>query len=222
MDFKTKSELVIEVLEKMISGGEIKPGDRMTATEVAELLKVSRTPVNEALKRLSDRGIVNILPNVGFEVILLPWKEVEDSMRIKMILEKTVIRWIRDRNITVELEPIIKTANEVCEAIRIKDFVGYSELMQDFHFAFISLAESKPLLTSYTLAWAYRGLEEPSFNEFSNDLQELVSHHLKILDAISKKDFKLALQTAQIHEDRWIEIYKQYLSKMNYLDINTE
>ncbi len=218
IEYKSKSELVIEYLEEMISNGKLKPGDRMTATEVADLLHVSRTPVNEALKRLSDRGIVKILPNVGFEVIILLWNEIEDSIRIKMILEKTVIKWIRDRNIEVKLEPIMTIAKQVSKAIEMKDFSTYSTHMKNFHFAFISLANSKPLLTSYSLAWAYRDFEEPSFHEFASELQELVNHHISIINCIKTRDFDNALEISQRHEDRWIEIYKQYHAKMSYQD----
>lgn len=74
----------------------------------------------------------------------------------------------------VELELIITIAKHVSKAIEMKNFSTYSAHMKKFHFAFISLANSKPLLTSYSLAWAYRDFEEPSF-------QELLHHDLQFL-----------------------------------------
>ena len=51
--------LILEAIER----GDFKPGDRLVESELAERLGVSRTPVREALIRLSGDGLVVTLPN---------------------------------------------------------------------------------------------------------------------------------------------------------------
>lgn len=215
IQYQTKSEVTLRRLKEMISTGDLKPGDRVTATEVAQKLNVSRTPVNEALKRLSDRGIVTILPNVGFRINVLPWEEIQDSMRLKLILEKTAITWIKERNISVDLEPIKKKAISAIEAITHQDHAEYHKLMRDFHISFIALANSRPLLTSFTMAWDYQSFEKAQFIELSNELLDLVMDHTKILQCIEKKDYDGALSFTDEHLKRWITLYKTYVLNVN-------
>jgi DNA-binding GntR family transcriptional regulator len=51
------------LLRKMILTGALAPGERLNERELCERLKVSRTPVREAIKTLTQEGLLNSLPN---------------------------------------------------------------------------------------------------------------------------------------------------------------
>lgn len=50
-------------LRRLIIAGLLEPGERLRDQEIARWLGVSRTPVREALTRLSDEGFVELVPN---------------------------------------------------------------------------------------------------------------------------------------------------------------
>jgi DNA-binding GntR family transcriptional regulator len=56
---------VYELLRDAIVAAELEPGQRLSENELAALLKVSRTPVREALVRLVDDRLVEIAPQLG-------------------------------------------------------------------------------------------------------------------------------------------------------------
>lgn len=63
-------ELVAEQIEKRILDGELRSGDRLpTEREMAEQFRVSRTAVREAMKILSQKGLVDMRPGRGTIVI---------------------------------------------------------------------------------------------------------------------------------------------------------
>ena len=65
---QTLSDRVYVQLEEMLVTLQIQPGHVLSESELCKQLKVSRTPVGEALQRLAREGLVNILPRRGIVV----------------------------------------------------------------------------------------------------------------------------------------------------------
>ena len=61
----SRAELICKKIADDIVLGRFKPGERLDETMLAELFKVSRTPVREALKQLATHGLVVCRPNRG-------------------------------------------------------------------------------------------------------------------------------------------------------------
>lgn len=74
-------------LRAAILGGTFVEGAHLMETRLAETLGCSRTPVREALRRLSAEGLVEVLPNRGARVVAWPASELEDVFRIRALLE---------------------------------------------------------------------------------------------------------------------------------------
>src|SRR4051794_13023573 len=55
-----------ERIRELVLSGSVAPGAKLGQVELAEQLGISRTPVREALRRLSAEGLVEALPNRGF------------------------------------------------------------------------------------------------------------------------------------------------------------
>jgi DNA-binding GntR family transcriptional regulator len=64
----SRTEAVLEAVRRAILGGELKPGQSLVETELAEQLGVSKTPVREALKTLAGSGLVVMSPYKGASV----------------------------------------------------------------------------------------------------------------------------------------------------------
>ena len=61
----TLHEQVAQQLREMLVEGRIAPGAKLNERELSEVLKVSRTPLREAIKMLAAEGLVELLPNRG-------------------------------------------------------------------------------------------------------------------------------------------------------------
>ena len=72
---------VIELREKILSG-ELPGGMRLFEVPTAELLDISRTPVREALSRLTEEGLLNRLPGGGFVVRRFGFADVVDGAKV--------------------------------------------------------------------------------------------------------------------------------------------
>jgi DNA-binding GntR family transcriptional regulator len=63
--FRSKNEIVYDVLRQSIIQGEYKPGTRLVIDELAATLGVSQIPIREAMRQLEADGFVTIEPYVG-------------------------------------------------------------------------------------------------------------------------------------------------------------
>lgn len=87
---------VIELREKILSG-ELPGGMRLFEVPTAELLDISRTPVREALSRLTEEGLLNRLPGGGFVVRRFGFADVVDAIEIRGVMEGTAARLAAER-----------------------------------------------------------------------------------------------------------------------------
>ncbi|QEX16651.1 GntR family transcriptional regulator [Hypericibacter terrae] len=84
---RTLKEAVYGSLKAMILIGELQPGSRLTESALAERLKVSRTPLREALNRLERDGLVTNRPRHGYFVAAFDLKTFEESFGIREVLD---------------------------------------------------------------------------------------------------------------------------------------
>lgn len=85
-------DLVYTSLRRMILYNEIKPGDWLRQKEVSEQFQVSRTPVREAFRTLSQEGLVEIVPNHGARISALSIEEFEEIYALRMGIEGLAAR----------------------------------------------------------------------------------------------------------------------------------
>jgi DNA-binding GntR family transcriptional regulator len=74
-------------LRERIVGGAYAPGERLTETEVAAALAMSRTPVREALRGLAADGLVRSAGGRGVVVTALDPAGLRDAYRVRAALE---------------------------------------------------------------------------------------------------------------------------------------
>lgn len=83
------AEQTVQLIRDAIMTGTLRPGERYSVDQVAEVLRlgVSRTPVREALVRLSESGMVRVEPNRGYRIIKTDVRRVEELFRLRLVLE---------------------------------------------------------------------------------------------------------------------------------------
>jgi DNA-binding GntR family transcriptional regulator len=89
-------EQAYETIQGLILGMEIKPGEAVTETALAQRLGLSRTPVREAFKRLEQEGLI-VTTNHRKRVCILTIREMEELFDLKICVEGAVARWAAER-----------------------------------------------------------------------------------------------------------------------------
>lgn len=81
------SEQVYQVVRGLIVSGRMRPGEAVVEAALAARLGVSRTPVREALKRLSDEGLIDVFAQSGTFIAPISRKALEEAYVIRTALE---------------------------------------------------------------------------------------------------------------------------------------
>src|SRR5471030_2616454 len=106
-----------QALRDAVVCGELEPGRQLSENELAELLGVSRTPVREALIRLRDDRLVEIVPQLGTFVTRISVAAVEDAQFIREALECAAVRiaaTAADAGDISALAGLVRRQAEVC------------------------------------------------------------------------------------------------------------
>ena len=128
-----KNDSIYKELERRIIELTMKPGEIINEKELAQEFKVSRTPVREALLKLSEKELVEIIPRKGTYVSQIDIKKIKNTYEIKMYLEALAASLAAERATSEEIEEILKVIEELKKLDPKKDYKKYIELDQLFH-----------------------------------------------------------------------------------------
>ena len=90
-------DVVFKTLRQAILKGELAPGERLLEVQLADKLGVSRTPVREAIHKLSQEGLVVLIPRKGAEVASISEKSLRDVLEVRLALETLAVRLACER-----------------------------------------------------------------------------------------------------------------------------
>lgn len=140
-------ERIYREIKNAILTHALPPNSRLVELKLAEEFGVSRTPIRNAIKRLSYEGLVTIVPNSGAFVSLPSAKEIEDIFQIRLELEGLAAR-LAARNITEEeLERLCSLRKDEEKACAAWDLQAYMDANDSFHLL-VAVASRNELLPS--------------------------------------------------------------------------
>jgi len=87
IEYKTRTQLVVEILRERILSGEIVAGQALRQATLANDLSVSRIPVREALLQLEAEGLVTFEPHKGATATELSAAQVDELFELRAMIE---------------------------------------------------------------------------------------------------------------------------------------
>src|SRR5271163_789706 len=88
----SRTVAVLEAIKHAILTGELKPGQSLVETDLAEVLGVSKTPVREALKTLAGAGLVTMSPYRGAVVRVVNDEAARHVYDARLLIEPEALR----------------------------------------------------------------------------------------------------------------------------------
>ncbi len=207
-------EQIVEQIEKSIVEGAIKPGDQLPPErELAQRFGVSRTAVREAIRALSEKGLVEALPGRGTFVTNSTSQAIRQSLdrMIRISQLDGVEHLIEVREI---LEPEIaaraaahadeKDLAAMQEAYAAMNQAGdnadaYIEADLDFHLALAEAADNPLILALIDSIVVLLRQHRLRMFHVHGGPERGQQHHQRILDAVARHDADAARVAMQAH-----------------------
>lgn len=207
----------VRVLLYNIISLELAPGSGVSENELSSVLKLSRTPVREALIELSKNGLVEIQPQRGSYISKIDYDLIEESRFMRLVLENSILQ-IACEGISDEYLELIKD-NLALQ----KNFLNRPvspkllELDNDFH---------KLIFESVNKLWTYKIIHSQMVHfdrlralslKSTDSYLKTVEDHENIVYAIERHDGELAemLMTRHLARHRFekselLKLYPDY------------
>ncbi|MBX9759186.1 MAG: GntR family transcriptional regulator [Beijerinckiaceae bacterium] len=193
-------ELAYDFIYGAIASGRLRPGDHVPEEMIAAELRVSRTPVREAIRRLETEGLVVITRNSGADIVLFGPEDIIETFRLRAMLEGYAAERAASRVDAHGLEELDALVARMSGLRTGADLLSATRVNAAFHLRIAEAADSArlyalirglvhtPLALMHSNGWAAQLDGARGFDE-----------HARIVDALRNRDADLARALMQTH-----------------------
>jgi len=192
-------ERVFLQLEEDIINGKYSEGQKLTEGMLSNELKVSRTPVREAIRQLELEGLVETIPNKAIIVTGITRQDIEDIYEIRISIEGLAARRAARNASEEELEKL-KEITDLQEFYTLrKDMKHLVKTDGEFHEAIFRASGSKTLKN--ILSTFHHNLKKARSDSFGKPARAkaVLEEHKAIFEALEARDSIRAEHYMLIH-----------------------
>ena len=179
-----------------------RPGEVISEAEIALSYGVSRTPVREAILKLSDEGLVEIFPQSGIFVSRIPLAALPEAIIVRKALEETTARLAAERATSSQILILHAILARQREADSAGDRDGFHQADETFHGAIAEVAGYPGIWTLIQQVKVhvdrFRRLTLPQ----SGRMSQVIAEHEVILAAVERHDPEAARTAMAAHLER--------------------
>ena len=184
--------LAQQELERRIIGGEIAAGAKLNEVEVALALGVSRGPVREAFRALSQAGLVRLEKNRGVFVREVSLEEANEFYELRAALEGLIGRLAARRIASDEIEQlraVVRRMQQSQKGPRLRGAEDYFALNVEFHDLLARAARNNALLAQYRSVVNQLDLyRRATLSRGAEIIPRSTQEHEAIIDAVAARD----------------------------------
>ncbi len=190
-------------LKDKIINNDFPPGYQALEQELADQLKVSRTPVREILTRLQDDGLIERLPRRGFRVLPINANDFREIYELLDCLEAKAVELLTERNLPLDakvLRDLAVSIEEAEDALAADDLDRWADADKRFHRLIIDHCGNERLARVAFSVWdQFRRADMVTLRLRPKPVNSPPEHR-RVLDAILARDSDAA--RARLHEHR--------------------
>lgn len=192
-------ERVYEHLRDQIVDGELPADAALVQEQIATSLGVSRTPVRDALNRLTHEGLATWVPGSGYVVNGLTERDIAEVSEVRRTLELSATRMACGRHDPASLARLTALVEEMA-GTHSGDGAAQFELNRRFHRALVEPCGNMLLLKMLDSLWDHpvsRRITRSYVSE-SGNVALMVEEHRELIAAAAADDLdKLAALTEE-------------------------
>jgi DNA-binding GntR family transcriptional regulator len=209
-----RTDGVFETLKEAILTQAIAPGTPLIEAHLAEEFGLSKTPVREALLRLSKENLVDLENTRGASVHRLTPEEIRDIFEMRLHLEPLGLergaRFLAQR----ELQALEKLLLDAEKAMARKDFAKLSRLNIAFHRGLYAHAPNRLLVQCLDGLNDRRRLLSLQGWQRENRSQQEWQEHRTILESVRAGQIKLARKQLVEHIKGFSRLIEKHLAQV--------
>ena len=146
---RSLSDIATDSIRNAIIRGDFKMGQSVTEAALSEALKISKTPVREALSKLESEGLVLSEKNKGYRIFSMTRDEYVELSELRFALEAQALRYGFARNHSFLIKELKDLLVKMEDYLEKSDREIYQTLDNDFHHVFFKACGNKAITNLY-------------------------------------------------------------------------
>jgi len=197
---------IYDRLKAMILDKALRPGERLQLSQLGKEMGVSRTPLVNALKRLSAERLVEWVNRYGIYVRRFTAQEMVDLYEIRVALESLAARLAAERVTAADVDRLESMFQDVDTSATAEAMRKYTPLDRDFHWRIVELSGNRQLVAAlesiHMQIFAYQ-------DGIARTIAESVPEHQEFLRALRAHDSSTCERLMRTHHSLAVERLKR-------------
>jgi DNA-binding GntR family transcriptional regulator len=196
-------ESAYEQIRRRILDNAWPPGHRALEREVADELGMSRTPVREALMRLQNEGLVEVIPRHGVRVLPVSGVDMQEIYQILTALECMAAELLAARKPSAkELAPLVDATNAMGKALKADDLDAWAAADERFHQHLVDLAGNRHLQATVLNYWDRTHRARMFSLRLRPKPVNSTKEHMQMVERLRAGDAEGAARVTRAHRER--------------------
>ncbi len=192
-------EAVYQRIKETILRGEIPPGSKLVETQISQELGVSRTPLREAISRLGQEGLLEVVPRRGTFVRKQSLNEILENLEIREALEGLAAR-LAARHATPEIVQKMKSCFADFSPRNVEGSIEeYAHQNVRFHHLVIQASQNRRLIGIIRNLFDQIDIVRLHTIVLPGRARNSLAEHREIIRLIEKKKADLAEKLLRSH-----------------------
>ncbi len=212
MEYRTKEEQVADYLREGILSGRLPRGTRLKQQEIAQQLKISITPVREALKLLEAEGYISSDSYRGATVVPFDIGTSTEALKLRIMLETQLVESAARNLTSADIAELQVLADQFEKAADSGDSTGARGVNYRFHRRIYDFADLPQTLHFVQVLWARYPFD--AINRIGGRASRAAEEHAELLRNFIEGDAAGAMLTMRRHiESGWAEFRESLESR---------
>jgi len=194
----SSTQRIVESITTAIVERRLMPGTKLAEQKIADIFKVSRTLVRQALNQLSRDKLVTLEPARGARVAEPSIEEARQVFEVRHMLESAMIRRAASELSDAQLAELRIHLRDEQAAVQRTDVSGRTRLLADFHVVIANMLGNQ-VLAELLSDLVTRSSLIALMYQSSHSAEHSFDEHVAIVDALSRRDAKAAVRLMEDH-----------------------
>jgi DNA-binding GntR family transcriptional regulator len=194
----TLAEQAYAQVKALIFDFTLMPGDRFSETELAERVRVSRTPLRQALQRLEREGFLQVFPKLGWQVSPLDFDTFDELYDLRVLIECHAAARLSEAEERPQLE-LLAAAWLQPQGERASESGAVGELDEAFHRLLVDGSGNREMQRVHReITERIRIIRRLDFTKAAR-IEATYDEHARILRALTRRRADEAQRLLRVH-----------------------
>ncbi|HEY9064151.1 MAG TPA: GntR family transcriptional regulator, partial [Burkholderiaceae bacterium] len=187
------TQRIVESVTAAIVERRLMPGTKLAEQKIADIFKVSRTIVRQALNQLSRDKLVTLEPARGARVAEPSVEEARQVFEVRNMLEAAIIRRAAAELSAAQIAELRDHLRNERSALQRTDVSGRTHLLADFHVVLARML-GNAVLAEMLVDLVSRSSLIALMYQSAHSAEHSYDEHVAIVDALERRDARAAVR----------------------------